>query len=84
MNENKPRPIEVLNDPFFAGPMTEEEEKLFKAIMEGFEENWKASEAEKPERKAETEEYISIEDIARENGFWIDDDGEWQDIEEDW
>ena len=28
-------------------------------------------------------EYVSIDDIARENGFWIDDDGHWQELPDD-
>ena len=29
------------------------------------------------------EEYVSEEDIAEENGFWIDDDGNWIEIPEE-
>lgn len=28
-------------------------------------------------------EYVSIDDIARENGFWIDDDGHWRELPDD-
>ncbi len=32
------------------------------------------------------EEYVSIDDIARSEGFWIDDDGHWRELDEedDW
>ncbi len=32
------------------------------------------------------EEYVSIDDIARGEGFWIDDDGHWRELDEedDW
>ena len=32
------------------------------------------------------EEYISIDEIARSEGFWIDDDGHWRELEDedDW
>ena len=31
------------------------------------------------------EEYVSEDDIARENGFWVDDDGHWRELpDEDW
>ena len=29
------------------------------------------------------EEYVSEDDIARENGFWVDEDGHWQELDED-
>lgn len=32
-----------------------------------------------------SEDHVTEDDIARENGFWIDDDGDWQDMEDyDW
>ena len=31
------------------------------------------------------EEYVTEDDIARENGFWVDDDGHWRELpDEDW
>jgi len=30
------------------------------------------------------EEYVSIDDIARGEGFWIDDDGHWQELPDDY
>ena len=30
------------------------------------------------------EEYESIDDIARGEGFWIDDDGHWQELPDDY
>ena len=29
------------------------------------------------------EEYVSIDDIARGEGFWIDDDGHWRELPDD-
>ena len=29
------------------------------------------------------EEYVSIDDIARSEGFWIDDDGHWRELPDD-
>ena len=29
------------------------------------------------------EEYVSESEIARENGFWVDDDGHWREMEDD-
>ena len=28
-------------------------------------------------------EYITEEDVARENGFWVDEDGHWRELDED-
>jgi hypothetical protein len=31
------------------------------------------------------EEYVTEDDIARENGFWVDEDGHWRELpDEDW
>ena len=29
------------------------------------------------------EEYVTEDDIARENGFWVDEDGHWQELDDD-
>ncbi len=44
------------------------------------------SEAEDDEDEDEAwrYEYVSEDDIARENGCWIDDDGHWQPIEDEY
>ncbi len=28
------------------------------------------------------QDYVSEDDIARENGFWVDDDGHWRELDE--
>ena len=69
--------------------VTEEEFVAFIA------ENMGEFEPEEPETEAAdddeedddyVEEYISEDDIARENGFWVDDDGHWRELDEedDW
>lgn len=30
------------------------------------------------------EDRVTEDDIARENGFWVDDDGHWQELDEEW
>ena len=29
------------------------------------------------------EDHVTEDDIARENGFWVDDDGHWRELDED-
>ena len=60
------------------------EEDLIAFIAEGME-------PIKPEEQAAidededgyTEEYVSEDEIARENGFWVDEDGHWRELDED-
>lgn len=30
------------------------------------------------------EDRVTEDDIARENGFWVDEDGHWQELDEEW
>ena len=42
-----------------------------------------SSEDEDDDDESWRDEYVSEDDIARENGFWIDDDGHWQPLDDD-
>ena len=42
-----------------------------------------SSGAEDDEDESWQYDYVSEDDIARENGFWIDDDGHWQELDDD-
>ena len=68
MLEKKPEPIKMNKD-------------IFADARESTELPFPMDDLEDPDHEYEPE-YVSIEDIARQEGFWIDDDGHWQELNE--